>query len=224
MCLWVHADSAMRAGRSDEARRVATFLADQTRQEADRLSGPSPPSPEYRQLGRLITAVARWCEHAADLAAPPDIPPPSNPESLAETARRMAGENDPPGMIYRGVFIGGDKAVHISERDGSQRLLRDAQLRARGKFTWGYHGTGPHDLAEALISDVLDPHTRCPACLGAAPCGADVVHCGVCYDTGLRQDIEALAATLVERFVSRLPQQSGWELEAGTLLGYLAHS
>jgi len=44
----------------------------------------------------------------------------------------------------------------------------------RGEFTWGYHGNGPDDLAEALITDVLASHARCPACLGAAPCGADM--------------------------------------------------
>jgi hypothetical protein len=55
----------------------------------------------------------------------------------------------------------------------------------------------------------LAPHARCPACLEAAPCGADIVHCNTCDDIGLRQDIEAAAMTLVERFIYRLPQQRG---------------
>jgi len=48
------------------------------------------------------------------------------------------------------------------------------------------------------------------------------VHCNTCDDIGLRQDIEAAAMTLVERFIYRLPQQRGWGLETGTLLSYLA--
>jgi hypothetical protein len=139
-------------------------------------------------------------------------------------ALRLAENSHPPRRIYRGTFIDGANAVIIDEPDGSQRLLRDAELRARNAFTWGYRGRGPSDLAEALITDILEPHTRCPACLGAVLCGADLVHCAICDNIGLHPDVESAASILVETFIAGLPQEHGWQLEERTLLTHLAGS
>jgi hypothetical protein len=221
--VWVHAACNLRAEDGREAQQIAAFLTDQTRKDRGRLFGPSQLSPEYYQPGRLIMAAIGWCE-SSDLTTPLDVPPSFQPESLAEMALRIAENSDPPRQIYRGCFIDGAEAVIIDEPDGSQRLLRDAELRARGTFTWGYRGRGPSDLAEALITDILDPHTRCPACLGAVLCGADMVHCATCDNIGLHPDVESAAAALVETFVHRLSKEHGWQLEASTLLTHLADS
>ncbi len=186
IALWVRAAGSMAADGGQEARRIAAFLARQVRDHDARhaeMPYPEPPPgqdpapgvrPVHGQLRHLITAVITWCQNA-DSSAPLRVPPASRPRSVAVFARDLPGRRDVTDWIYRGVITDDDETfVVVGEPDGSLRLLRDAETRARGLFTWGYGGTGPHTLADVLLADVLAGHARCPACLGAAPCGAGV--------------------------------------------------
>ena len=224
--LWVHAAGSLPEDNGHEARRLAAFLTGPAHENRAWRNEALPVSrlatPAFRQLGRLIAAVVAWCENG-DLSAPLDIPPPPpRRESFAEMARRLADDPGLPEVVYRGLFIDGAPAVVVDEQDGSQRLLRDAEARARDRFTWGYQGTGPHRLAEILLTDVLGSHLRCQACLGAAPCGAGVVRCATCHNRGVREDMEQAETALVRALLARLPQACCWKLTAKMILTHLA--
>ncbi len=75
----------------------------------------------------------------------------------------------------------------IEEADRSRRLLRDCEGRAREQFTWGYGGTGPHNLSEALLADMLGTLAYCPSCFGAIPAGGGLIECPSCNGDGLRR-------------------------------------
>jgi hypothetical protein len=115
----------------------------------------------------------------------------------------------------------------VEEADGSRRLLRDHELRARGQFAWGYGGGGPHALAEVLVADVLDRLARCPACLGSSPCGAGVVACAHCDGTGQRRELLSASGNLFDEVTGRRdirtefpPSLDGadWSVPRSTLL------
>jgi hypothetical protein len=88
-------------------------------------------------------------------------------------------------------------------------------------FTWGYGGTGPHTLAEVLVADALAGYIRCPACMGAAPCGAGVAHCRNCGNAGRRGGTEQVAETLIRTLISQIPQHCCWVLTRHAILTYL---
>ena len=173
------------------------------------------------QLRRLIAAAITWCQNA-DPSAPLSIPPVQRPKSVAVFARDLSGRRDFTDWTYRGVLTDDDETfVVIEEPDGSQRLLRDAEARARGMFTWGYGGTGPHTLAEVLVADVLARDARCPACMGAAPCGAGVARCRSCGDAGRRVGTEQAAEILVRTLISQIQQDRCWVLTRRAILAHL---
>ena len=223
----------MREDGGCEARRIAAFLTEQVRDHDSRHAElpyrePPPgqdPAPGVRplpsQLRRLIAAAVTWCQNA-DLSAPLSIPPVQRPKSIAVFARDLPGRRDFTDWTYRAVLTDDDETfVVIEEADGSQRLLRDTEARARDTFTWGYGGTGPHTLAEVLVADVLAGYARCPACMGAAPCGAGVAHCRSCGDAGRRGGTEQVAETLVRTLISQSPQHCCWVLTRRAILTHI---
>lgn len=73
------------------------------------------------------------------------------------------------------------------------RPCQDVSGRARAQFTWGYGGTGPHDLSEVLVADMLGTLAYCPSCFGSIPAGGGLIQCPSCDGDGLRQrDIHLL--------------------------------
>ena len=233
VALWVHAAGSMREYGGREARRIAAFLTEQVRDHDSRhaeLPYREPPPGQDRapgvrplpsQLRRLIAAAITWCQNA-DHSAPLSIPPVQRPKSLAVVARDLPGRRDFTDWTYRGIRTDDDETLIVVDMpDGSQRLLRDAEARARGMFTWGYGGTGPHTLAEVLVADVLAGDARCPACMGAAPCGAGVAHCRSCGDAARLGGIEQAAETLVRTLISQIPQHCCWVLTRQAILTHL---
>jgi hypothetical protein len=87
---------------------------------------------------------------------------------------------------YWGIESDQECLVLIEEADGSRRLLRDCEGKARAQFTWGYFGTGPHNLSEALAADILGALAYCPSCFGAIPASGGLVTCPSCNGDGLR--------------------------------------
>jgi hypothetical protein len=223
----------MREHGGREARRIAAFLTEQVRDHDSRhaeLPYREPPPGQDRapgvrplpgQLRRLIAAAITWCQNA-DPSAPLSIPPVQRPKSVATFARDLPGRRDFTDWTYRGIITDDDETfVVVEEPDGSQRLLRDAEARARGMFTWGYGGTGPHTLAEVLVADTLAGDARCPACMGAAPCGAGVAQCRSCGDAGRRGGTEQAAETLVCTLISQIPQDCCWVFTRRAILTHL---
>lgn len=100
----------------------------------------------------------------------------------------------------------------VEEYDGSTRLLRDSESRARAEFEWGYGGGGPTTLAEVLTTDALGDLVLCPACLGGAAYTPNLVHCRECTETGLAPQLLELQLSIAEK-VETLPatanQRSG---------------
>ena len=90
---------------------------------------------------------------------------------------------------YWGIELGGETLILVAEADGSRRLLRDCEARARSQLTWGYGGTGPYNLSEVLVDDVLGPLVHCPSCFGAIAVAGDAVDCPCCNGTGYRQEL-----------------------------------
>lgn len=66
----------------------------------------------------------------------------------------MSAEPDCAGRYYRGRRI--NRRCHVWRPDGSPLPLRlDVARRSPTGFEWGYGGSGPHQLALALLLDVL---------------------------------------------------------------------
>ena len=125
---------------------------------------------------------------------PAVLPPVATPDADLRTliatygAERLVDERQ-----YWGIDDGDHCFIYVQEADKSRRLLRDCELKARAQFTWGYGGTGPHDLAQALVADILGALSYCPSCFGAIGGGAGLVKCPSCEGSGLRRhDLWAL--------------------------------
>lgn len=108
---------------------------------------------------------------------------------------------------YWGIESDQECLVFVEEADGSRRLLRDCESRARGQFTWGYFGTGPHNLSAALATDILGPLAYCPSCFGAIAVGGGMVTCPACDGKGLRsRDLDVLERACFS-VISGLPKR-----------------
>ncbi len=100
---------------------------------------------------------------------------------LQVVIRKLLATPGFPDWSYHGLRVDDEALVVVEEPDGSRRLLRDTEARARGEFAWGYGGSGPYNLAVALATDALADLARCPDCRGAGPCGAGLVMCKTCH-------------------------------------------
>jgi len=232
--LWAHAAAAAKSDPA-EAKRIATLLAKQVREHDARhralpfripaLGQETPPGTRamHPQLRRLATAAIKWCK-AADPAAscvvPPALKDAADVQVAAAQLIALPGFTD---WTYHGLHnTDHESLVIVRESDASRRLLRNAEACARGRFAWGYGGTGPHALAEVLILDILDDYAHCPACLGGSVCGASLVTCPACGESGQRAGIRWAAGTLVEKAISGMPQAESWELSRRHMLTQVA--
>jgi len=114
---------------------------------------------------------------------------------------------------YWGIESGEECFVLVEEADRSRRLLRDCEGRARAQFTWGYGGTGPHNLSAALVADMLGTLAYCPSCFGAIPASGGLVKCPSCDGDGLRRrDLHSLQRACYS-ITTGLPKRPDPELQ-----------
>jgi hypothetical protein len=214
--LWAHAACAARNGSADEVQRIAGFLTDQVNKHNQRLAEMPAPfaapgeeqAPGFQELNshlrRVISAAIRWCSKA-DSKVTPTIPHAPGPRTARAIARQLASDPGTEDWSYRGMKdVEGTNLVTVQMPDGSRRVLRDRDVRTGG-LTWGYGGTGPHDLAKALVLDILADHHRCPDCLGTIALAANSVVCGACSNTGVRRGVRRTRSAALAKIIVELP-------------------
>ncbi len=173
------------------------------------------PAPRFEgprihwRLFDVARAALRWARTKLETGEPLPavLPPVTTPDaelrSLITTfgAERLVDER-----TYWGVEAGKDYFIFVEEADRSRRLLRDCEERARAQFAWGYGGTGPSNLGEVLVADMLGPLAYCPSCFGAIGAGGGLVKCPSCGGAGLRRDLLSLQGALCHK-VASLPRE-----------------
>jgi hypothetical protein len=179
--------------------------------ETDTDRPPQKPASHWR-LFDVASEVTRWIHGRLETnsALPPTLSTVGTPDgdlrALVEEfgAARLVDERR-----YWGVTSGNDCLVYVEEADCSRRLLRDHEGRARGEFAWGYGGAGPHNLAQALVEDILGPLINCPSCFGMVAVAGGLVQCPLCAD-GLRGELGELQSACAEitARLSRKPDAS----------------
>lgn len=214
MALWAHAACAARDGALDEVQRIAALLTDHLHAYAGMPAPVAAPGEEQQPLyqpldpglRRLVLAAVRWCKRADPLITP-TIPRAAGPRSVQAMARWLAAQPDTANWIYRGDKKVDEQPIIIVEMpDRSRRVLRDAEVRT-GDLTWGYYGSGPHDLATVLLADILADHRECPDCLGAGPLAAGMIRCRSCSNTGRRPGTRKAERRLLATIIGKLPEQ-----------------
>jgi hypothetical protein len=164
----------------------------------DNISEKAPQFEGPRIHWRLFDVASeahRWVCKRLDTgeSTPAVLPPVTTPDADLRTlittfgAEKLVDERQ-----YWGIESGEDSLVAVEEVDRSRRLLRDCEERARAKFTWGYGGTGPHNLGAALVADMLGTFAYCPSCFGAVAAGGGLVTCPSCDGDGLRRELWSL--------------------------------
>ncbi len=146
-------------------------------------------------------------------------------DHLGANEQRRGPDDD---RVYVGLRRAHGVIVLVREPDGSQRLLRDAEGRARGVFEWGYGGGGPHDLAPVLLDDALEELTRCPSCHGASFGEyGDPSYCRFCHGSRRRPEMHRLSLALVDEKVAgwrRERRGVNWQISRSELLGWALRS
>lgn len=158
--LWAHAVSSVQAGDLDQPARLHGLLANIIEEHNEAHAGEpavtdipvgQDPPPGVRpldpQLRRLAGAAMRWAE-AAEAGRPSAVVPRARgARRLQVVIRKLLATPGFPDWSYHGLRIDDEALVIVEEPDGSRRLLRDPEARARGEFAWGYGGSGLYGLA-----------------------------------------------------------------------------
>jgi hypothetical protein len=147
------------------------------------------------RLFDVASEAYRWACKRLDTgeATPAVLPPVTTPDAhLRSLITTFGAEKLVDERQYWGIESGDDYLVVVEEVDRSRRLLRDCEERARAQFTWGYGGTGPHNLGSALVADILGTLAYCPSCFGAIAAGGGLVKCPSCDGDGLQNDLWSL--------------------------------
>ncbi|MFG3602521.1 hypothetical protein [Micromonospora chersina] len=226
LTLWADAVQARAGGDTAPAGELAEYLADQLAElddDEDQDDWPQgdDPWPDgggsshngvprsniiSTQLRCIVDAITVWAK-TEDSAAP--VIPPADESGrhllslLAETAR-TAGFRD---WTYHGVADAeGSSLVVVQYTDEERILLRDEEAGARGLFSWGYSGNGPHTLAEALATHAGGALQRCTDCFGASPVSLGLIDCAACANSGHRRGLADFAMLLVSRVIANLPK------------------
>ena len=76
-----------------------------------------------------------------------------------------------------------------------------------GDLTWGYVGTGSHNLSAVLLADILADQRWCHDCLGVIPLAADMITCGSCSNTGMLLGTMAAEGDLLTKVIAELPEE-----------------
>jgi hypothetical protein len=154
------------------------------------------PSIHWRVFDVALEAH-QWASRklAGGEEGPAVLPPVATPDADLRALLTGNGvENLVNQRRYWGIESDEECLVLVEEADGSRRLLRDCEGRARSQLTWGYFGTGPHNLSEALAADILGPLAYCPSCFGVIAASGGLVTCPSCGGDGLRsRDLRLLA-------------------------------
>jgi hypothetical protein len=213
--LWAHAACAVRDGSPEEARRIATFLTEHLRDYDDRYAEtPALPGEEQHvgcksldpQLRRLILAAARWCARA-DPGITPTVPHAAGPRTVRGIARRLVSQPDTRDWTYQGKDDdAGTHLVTVELPDRSRRVLRDRDART-GDLTWGYSGSGSHDLSSVLLADILADQRWCRDCLGVIPLAAEMITCISCSNRGMLHGSMQAESELLANVISKLPNE-----------------
>jgi hypothetical protein len=217
IALWAHATCAVQHGSPDEARRIAAFLtaqlSDYDKRYAEMPAPVAAPGQEQipgfqalnPHLRRLISTASRWCMRA-DPRVTPTIPGAPGPQSVQAIAGRLASSPGTRDWTYRGgEDVAGTHLVTVEMPDRSRRVLRDHDVRT-GDLRWGYTGTGAHDLAAALLADILDCHRDCPDCFGAIPLAAGIITCRSCGTSGMRLGTGRAEDALLIKAIDSMPE------------------
>ena len=216
--LWAHAACAAHHGAAEEVQRISGLLTEQLRLHDERYAEMPTPlaapgeeqAPGFQALNphlrRVISAAIRWCSKA-DSRITATIPHARGPRTALAIARQLAADPSTEDWTYQGAEdIAGTTLVTVQMPDGSRRVLRDRDVRT-GDLTWGYGGTGPHNLAEALVLDLLAEHQRCPDCLGTIPLAANSVVCGACSNTGMRHGVGRFRRAALTKIIVEMPDE-----------------
>lgn len=217
LTLWAHATCAARNGSIGEAQRIGTFLAEHLREYDESYAEmPAPHTepgeeqrPGYQQLDphlrRMISVAIRWCARAGP-GVTPTIPHSAGPRTARAKARWLLSQPGTEDWTYRGT---GETAatrpmITVEMSDHSRRILRDQDLRT-GDLTWGYDGTGPHDLSTVLLADVLADQRWCHDCFGVIPVAAKLITCSSCSNTGVLRGTQQAEGLLLTNVIAKLP-------------------
>jgi hypothetical protein len=89
-------------------------------------------------------------------------------------------------------------------------------------FAWGYHGSGPAELARCLLIDALEDDALCPGCAGAgrrhAEDALEFVRCWECWGTGFGPAVERRYQEFKRLVVGTWPQSEGWVITQAEIL------
>lgn len=203
------AEHVLDGGRRDFELPILWSHTDNTGETAPRFRGPGI----HWRLFDVAEGAHRWACNKLDTgeSAVPVLPPVTTPDAdLRSLIRRFGAVQLIDERRYYGIESGEDCLVLVEEADRSRRLLRDCEGSARARFAWGYPGTGPYNLAAALVADMLGSFTYCSSCFGVIPAGGGLVKCPSCYGHGLRKELRSLhgACYYVTASLPKKPDQS----------------
>jgi hypothetical protein len=219
LTLWADAMAARATGDEEPAEKLATYVNDryaahddpyvldeddqELEEDADEVPRRRPVDPRLRTLTDAITAWAAMPSTTEAAAVP------SSEGGTRHVLSLLSQAIDDPGLPnwrYHGVIDAeGNHLVIVEYPGGKTTLLRDEEAGARGLFSWGYSGTGPHTFAHALAQHVASPFLRCADCLGTSPIVNRLITCASCSNSGQRPGRAALETLLVGRLISSLP-------------------
>lgn len=119
------------------------------------------------------------------------------------------------------------------------RVLAHVLRHSPDGFAWGYHGSGPADLARSLLIDALGDDARCATCAGTRACTwdttlqrnvpsrtvphrlADRYRCPDCQD-GHSALVGRLYHAFEREVIAELPQQQSWTLTVDEIRTWVA--
>lgn len=185
--------------------------------------------PSWRRL-RTADLVARL--GAGVLDDMPDLPPDPEDDELPSPGPRPPTIAPADDVTFKGLpAAGGGRLVLVEDATGAARGLLTHYVRfSVDGFAWGYHGSGPCELARCLLTAVLGPAAACSLCGGTgehrtpvpepASTAGDAAPCPGCPD-GLAVPDELWEAFTID-VVGRWPMDEPWRLTAGDIRTWLS--
>jgi hypothetical protein len=125
-------------------------------------------APRWRRIP--IARIIGWCGPTV-LDDMPELPP--DPDDTVRPLRPMPaapiGPDLDPATVIHGYPTAGGALVLLESAGGDPigPLPHHVKHSPTG-FTWGYHGSGPAELARCILIAVLGAKARCATCAGSA--------------------------------------------------------